>query len=133
MTATGETTSFATAATIVSGTTVFGTSTVGTADKITGMGVGDIISLAGIAGVGTTYTGAAGTTIASAASTTVALVIGSYSSGNVWTTTATGSDILFVYDADAATGGTVVEAIVLVGSAATVTGGTVVAGVLTLS
>ena len=130
MTATGQTSSFATAATIVSGTTVFGTSTVATVDKITNMGVGDIISLAGISN---TFTAAAGTTIASASGTTVALVIGSLSSDNIWTTISTGSDILFVYDADAATGGTAVEAIVLVGSAATVTGGTMAAGVLTLS
>jgi hypothetical protein len=97
------------------------------ADIVTGLHTGDTISLAGLA-LG--YTGAAATTIAGATGTTVSLVSGSYAAGTgIWTTSATGTDTLVVYDADGVGAGTAVEAIVLVGTHAT---GTVAGGVITL-
>jgi Ca2+-binding RTX toxin-like protein len=97
-------------------------------DKVTGLKAGDTIDLAALS---PTVTGAAGTTIAAASTTTVSLVKGSFdATTNIWTTSATGTDTLVVYDADAAVGGLGLEAIVLVGTVAT---GTVANGVLTLA
>jgi S-layer protein len=97
-------------------------------DKVTGLKAGDTIDLAALS---PTFTGAAGTTIAAASTTTVSLVKGSFdATTNIWTTSATGTDTLVVYDADAAVGGLGLEAIVLVGTVAT---GTVANGVLTLA
>jgi S-layer protein len=119
----GGTYQAATAATIVSGTTPLTG-----IDKVTGLQSGDTYSLAGILN---TFTGAAGTTIAAATGTTVSLVRGSFATAtNIWTTSATGTDTLFVYDIDGAGANTVVEAIALIGVVAT---GTAAAGVLTFA
>lgn len=123
---TGQTYSAATAATIVSGTTVLTG-----IDKVTGMAAGDKIDLSAILN---TYTGAAGTTIASASGTTVALVRGNFADAtNVFTTDAAGTSTLFVYDADGAGAGTAVEAIVLVGTVLSAAPGTAATGVVTLA
>lgn len=121
MTATGQTFS---GAAIVSGTTALTG-----IDKVTGMGAGDVISLAGILN---TFTGAAGTTIAAATGTTVSLVRGNFVDGTgIFTADAAGTATLVVYDADGAGAGTTLEAILLVGTAGVT--GTAATGVLTLA
>ena len=92
------------------------------------MRAGDTINVNGVV---STITGTAGTTIAAASGTTASLVRGSFdATTNIWTTSSTGADTLFVYDVDGATGGTAVEAIALVGVVAT---GTAASGILTLA
>ena len=119
LTATGQTFS---GAAIVSGSTALTG-----IDEVTGMATGDSIDLATLLN---TFTGAAGTTIAAATGTTVSLVRGGMNAGTkVWTDNGAGADTLLIYDADGASAGTVVEAIVLIGSVVT---GTATAGVLAL-
>ncbi|MDI1260161.1 calcium-binding protein, partial [Aquabacterium sp.] len=123
LSAVAQTYSAATAATIVSGTTVLTG-----IDVVTGMSAGDVISTAGVSN---TFAGAAATTIAGASGIVEALVRGNFAvATNIWTTSATGTDTLFVYDIDGAGANTVVEAVVLVGVVAT---GTAAAGLLTLA
>ena len=119
-----------------------------TFDVISGMAVGDVIKFT------TAYTGNAGaaaglvangTALGSSvltgnggtptlASNTISIIQGTYTaSTNTFVGSATGTDSLFVYDADAALGTTAYEAVVLVGYVpATVTGIGGNAGVVTL-
>lgn len=121
MTANSETYSAATAATIVSGTTALTG-----IDEVTGLHAGDTIDL-----FLATFTGTAGTTIAAATGTTVSLVRGNFvTATDIWTTSATGTDTLLVYDIDGAGAGLIVEAIALIGVVAT---GTAAAGIVTLA
>lgn len=110
-------------ATITSGTTALTG-----IDKIYGLGSGDTINLSTILN---TFTGATGSTIAAATGTTVSLVKGTLNvDTNIWTTSSTGTDTLFVYDVDGAGAGTNVGAIALIGVVAT---GTADAGILTIA
>ena len=125
--AASQTYSALTAATIVSGTTALTG-----IDTYTGLKAGDTISIAAISN---TFTGNVGSTITAATGTTTSLVRGNFNTTtNVWTTSSTGSDTLFVYDQDAAGAGngTAVEAVAIIGYVATGTSA-VAAGVLTLS
>ena len=123
MAAAAETYSAATAATIVSGVTALTG-----IDKVSGLQIGDTINLVALSA---NFAGAAATTIAGAAGIVVSLVRGNFATAtNIFTTSATGTDTLMVYDVDAATAATVVEAIALIGVVAT---GTAAAGILTLT
>lgn len=123
LTGAGQTYAAATAATIVSGTTVLTG-----IDVVKGLHAGDTINVAGVIA---TIAGASGTTIASAAGIVDALVRGNFDAAtSIWTTSATGTDTLFVYDIDGAGAGTAVEAIALIGVVAT---GSAAAGVITLA
>jgi len=96
-------------------------------DVVSGLKAGDTIDLSNVSA---TFTGTAGTTIAAAAGDTMSLVKGLFDTvTGIWTTSAAGTDTLVVYDADAASAGSDLGAVVLVGTVAT---GTVAAGVLTL-
>ena len=122
LSAAAETYSAATAGTIVSGTTALTG-----IDLVTGLKAGDTIDVSAVAAI----TGTAGTTIAAAAGTTASLVRGNFdATTSIWTTSATGTDTLFVYDIDGAGANTVVEAIALIGVVAT---GVAAAGVLSLA
>lgn len=83
-------------------------------DVVSGMGAGDTISLAKIS---TAYKLPVGTAIESAAGAAASIVLGNYDSvtGIFTTASSTGTDALFVYDADATGGGTNLGAIVLPG------------------
>jgi len=119
-----QTTSLATAATLVSGTTDISA----TVDRITGMGVGDIINLVTLSN---SYTGAVGTTIAGAAGTTVSITRGDYSlATGIWTTSTTGADSILAFDSDFGGAGTIVDFSILIGF--TGVASTVAAGVITL-
>jgi hypothetical protein len=122
--AVGQTFSAATNAALV---TAAATSLVG-ADIVTGLHAGDTIDLTALSS-GATITGALATTLIGASGATASLVQGNYV-GNVFTASATGTDTLFAYDADGASSGTAIEAIVLVGS---VVHGTADHGVITLA
>jgi hypothetical protein len=109
----GDTISFATtsllSAAITSGTTAALTGV----DVITGFKAGDTISLFAAAN---TVTGTLGTTVAAAVDATASLVRGSFDAATtIFTSSSTGTDTLFVYDANGTTVGTAVEAVVLVG------------------
>ena len=92
------------------------------------MQIGDTISLGAVVN---TLTGATATTIAGATGNAVSLVRGNFATAtDIFTTSATGSDTLLVYDINGATANDNVEAVALIGVVAT---GTVAAGVLTLT
>jgi S-layer protein len=110
------------------GTIVTGVTQLTGIDKVSGLQIGDTISLAGVVN---TLTGATVTTIAGATGDAVALVRGNFATAtNIFTTSATGTDTLLVYDINGAVANDNVEAIALIGVVAT---GTVAAGVLTLT
>jgi Ca2+-binding RTX toxin-like protein len=98
--------------TVVSGTTVLSASI----DTITGMSAGDVITLFTGAGVSAT-TAISSSIITSAGVDTIALVRGNYStSTGIWTSSASGTDTLLMWDNNGATANGTVESIVLVGT-----------------
>lgn len=108
------------AAQTLQGVVTSGTTVLTGADIITGMGVGDTITLFAAATV-TGATAISTSLLASAGTTdTIALVKGSYNAGTgIFTASTTGADTLAQWDSNGTTAGGTIESVVLLGYAGT--------------